>query len=293
MRALGTLNSAVNEGLAAATRIYAVVDAKPKVVDKPGAAVLGKAEGRIAFEDVHFGYGDEPTLNGLTFETRPGQAVALVGPSGAGKTTVFNMLLRLYDVGAGTVRLDGKDIRDVTLASLRRNLALVSQDAFMFDATIRQNIALARPGASDDQIKGRRRGRPPATSSTLFPGGWEAPAGEGGRNLSGGQRQRIALARALLSDAPVLLLDEATSALDSANEARVQQAIAALAGKRTIIVIAHRLSTVRRADRIYFLDHGPGDRVRNARRAHGQKRRLCAARRPPAHLIDLSNVTQP
>jgi ATP-binding cassette, subfamily B, bacterial MsbA len=255
VRALGTLNSVINEGLAAAARIYAVIDAKPTVTDKPGALPLDKAGDCVTFEDVHFGYGDEPTLNGLTFETKPGETIALVGPSGAGKTTVFNILLRLYDVSAGTVRIDGKDIRDVTLASLRRNLALVSQDAFMFDATIRQNIALARPAATDQEIKAAA-----AAAACDFidqlPGGWDAPAGEGGRNLSGGQRQRIALARALLSEAPILLLDEATSALDSANEAKVQQAIAELSGKRTILVIAHRLSTVRRADRIYFLDRG-------------------------------------
>ncbi len=255
VRALGTLNAVVNEGLAAAARIYAAIDARPAVNDKPGAAVLERAEGRILFDDVRFSYGEEPTLNGLTFEARPGQTIALVGPSGAGKTTVFNMLLRLYDVSAGAVRIDGKDIRDVTLASLRCNLALVSQDAFMFDASIRQNIALAQPGASDAEIKAAAAAAACDFIDAL-PGGWNAPAGEGGRNLSGGQRQRIALARALLSDAPVLLLDEATSALDSANEAKVQQAIAALAGKRTIIVIAHRLSTVRRADRIYFLDQG-------------------------------------
>jgi ATP-binding cassette, subfamily B, bacterial MsbA len=255
VRAFATLNSVVNEGLAAAARIYAVIDAEPLVKDKPGAKELSGAKGRVEFSDVHFAYGDSPTLNGVSFVAEPGEVVAIVGPSGAGKSTVFNILLRLYDAGTGTARIDGQDVRDVTQASLRRNLALVSQDAFIFDATIRQNIALGRPGATDEQVREAARAAACDFIEAL-PGGWNAPAGEGGNKLSGGQRQRIALARALVSQAPVLLLDEATSALDSESEAKVQQAIAALAGTRTIIVIAHRLSTVRRANRIFVMENG-------------------------------------
>ena len=256
IRALGTLNAVVNEGLAAAARVYAVIDEKPMVADRPDARALGRAKGQVEFADVSFAYpGASPALSGLSFAAQPGETVAIVGPSGAGKSTVFNMLLRLYEAGQGAVRVDGHDVREVSLASLRRNLALVSQDAFLFDATIRENIALGSSGAGDAQIKTAAQAAACDFIDTL-PGGWNAPAGEGGRNLSGGQRQRIALARALLSDAPVLLLDEATSALDSESEARVQQAIAQLAGKRTIIVIAHRLATVRRADRIFVMEDG-------------------------------------
>ncbi len=256
IRALGTLNAVVNEGLAAAARVYAVIDHKPRVADRANAKSLGHARGQVDFENVSFAYpGAGPVLSGLSFAAQPGETIAIVGPSGAGKSTVFNMLLRLYDVEGGAVRVDGEDIRDVQLASLRRNLALVSQDAFLFDTSIRENIGLGRPGATDEQIKAAAQAAACDFIETL-PGGWDAPAGEGGRNLSGGQRQRIALARALLSDAPVLLLDEATSALDSESEARVQQALANVAGKRTIIVIAHRLATVRRADRIYVVEGG-------------------------------------
>jgi subfamily B ATP-binding cassette protein MsbA len=256
VRALGTLNSVVNEGLAAASRIYAVLDAKPSVIDRPDARALGKAKGKVEFNDVRFSYpGSGPILNGLSFNVQPGETVALVGPSGAGKSTVFNLLLRLYDPAAGTVRLDGHDVRDVVAASLRRNLALVSQDAFLFDATVRENIALGRPGATDEQIREAAKAAACDFIDAL-PGGWNAMAGEGGRNLSGGQRQRIALARALISEAPVLLLDEATSALDSDSEARVQLALSAIAERRTVIVIAHRLATVRRANRIYVVDAG-------------------------------------
>jgi ATP-binding cassette, subfamily B, bacterial MsbA len=255
VRAFATLNSVVNEGLAAAARIYAVIDAEPLVKDKPDAKDLSSAKGRVEFSDVHFAYGDSPTLNGVSFVAEPGEVVAIVGPSGAGKSTVFNILLRLYDAGKGTARIDGHDVREVTQASLRRNLALVSQDAFIFDATVRQNIALGRPGATDEQVREAAKAAACDFIEAL-PGGWNAPAGEGGNKLSGGQRQRIALARALVSQAPVLLLDEATSALDSESEAKVQQAIAALAGTRTIIVIAHRLSTVRRANRIFVVDQG-------------------------------------
>ena len=256
IRALGTLNAVVNEGLAAAARVYAVIDEKPMVADRPDARALGRAKGQVEFADVSFAYpGASPALSGLSFAAQPGETVAIVGPSGAGKSTVFNILLRLYEAGQGAVRVDGHDVRELSLASLRRNLALVSQDAFLFDATIRENIALGSSGASDAQIRTAAQAAACDFIDTL-PGGWNAPAGEGGRNLSCGQRHRIALARALLSDAPLLLLDEATSALDSESEARVQQAIAQLAGKRTIIVIAHRLATVRRADRIYVMEDG-------------------------------------
>lgn len=256
IRALGTLNAVVNEGLAAAGRVYAVIDQNPHIADRTDAKSLGHARGQVEFDNVSFAYpGASPALNGLSFAVQPGETVAIVGPSGAGKSTVFNMLLRLYDVEGGLVRVDGADIRDVQLASLRRNLALVSQDAFLFDATIRENIGLGRPGATDEQIKQAAENAACDFIENL-PGGWNAQAGEGGRNLSGGQRQRIALARALLSDAPILLLDEATSALDSESESRVQQALANVAGKRTVIVIAHRLATVRRADRIYVVEGG-------------------------------------
>lgn len=186
----------------------------------------------------------------------PGRTVAIVGPSGAGKSTVFSLLLRLYEAREGAVRVDGQDVRDVTLASLRANIAFVSQDAFLFDTTVRENIALGRPGATEAQIQAAAKAAACDFIEEKLPGGWSALAGEGGRNLSGGQRQRIALARALVSEAPVLLLDEATSALDSESESRIQQALVELAGQRTIIVVAHRLATVRRADRIFVMEHG-------------------------------------
>ena len=256
IRALGTLNAVVNEGLAAATRIYAVLDEPQGVADKPGAKAIGRATGRVQFENVRFSYpGADLALNGLSLKALPGQTVAVVGPSGAGKSTLFSVLMRLYEASDGAVRIDDHDLRDVTMASLRANLALVSQDAFLFDTTIRENIALGRPGATEEQIRAAAEAAA-CDFIPALPGGWNAPAGEGGRNLSGGQRQRIALARALVSDAPVLLLDEATSALDSESEARIQQALAGLAGKRTVIVIAHRLATVRRADRIFVMESG-------------------------------------
>lgn len=256
VRALGTLNSVLNEGLAAAERVYRVMDAPARITDRPGAVDAGAASGDIAFESVAFGYSQgAQVLADLSFSVRPGQTIAFVGPSGAGKSTIFNLLLRLYDVDGGAVRLDGRDVRDLTLRSLRSQLALVSQDSFLFDASIRQNIALGRPEATQNEIEAAA-----AAASCDFiaalPQGWETRAGEAGRNLSGGQRQRIALARALLSRAPILLLDEATSALDSESETRIQAALSAIAGSRTVLVIAHRLATVRKADRIFVVDGG-------------------------------------
>jgi subfamily B ATP-binding cassette protein MsbA len=256
VRALGTLNSVLGEGMAAADRVYAVIDAKRTIVDAPDAVALDSAKGAVELANVSFAYpGASPALNGLSLKAAPGQTIALVGPSGSGKSTVFNVLLRLYDVAGGAVMLDGHDVRAITLASLRREIALVSQDAFLFDTSVRENIALGRPGASDDDVRAAAEAAACDFIDQL-PQRWDTPAGEGGRNLSGGQRQRIALARALLSNAPVLLLDEATSALDSESEARVQAALAKLGGRKTVLVIAHRLATVRRADRIYVIDAG-------------------------------------
>ena len=256
IRALGTLNAVLNEALAAAARIYAVIDEPQHVGDKPDAVAMGRAQGSVQFDQVRFGYGaGEDVLKGLSLTAEPGQTVAIVGPSGAGKSTVFSLLLRLYEARAGAVRIDRQDVRDVTLASLRANIAFVSQDAFLFDTTIRENISLGRTGATEEQVQAAAKAAACDFIDRL-PGGWNAPAGEGGRNLSGGQRQRIALARALVSEAPVLLLDEATSALDSESESRIQQALAALAGQRTIIVVAHRLATVRRADRLFVVEDG-------------------------------------
>ena len=204
-----------------------------------------------------FDYPDgTPALKGFSLDIRPGETVALVGASGAGKSTVFNVLLRLYDPVSGAVRVDGTDIRDMAGASLRANLALVSQDAALFDDSVRANIALGRLGASEDEIIAAAKAANAHDFIADLAEGYDAPVGEFGRSLSGGQRQRVALARAILRGAPILLLDEATSALDAESEAKVQAALADFSKGRTTIVIAHRLSTVRSADRIIVMDNG-------------------------------------
>ncbi|MEL6244039.1 MAG: ABC transporter ATP-binding protein [Pseudomonadota bacterium] len=257
LRALGTLNAVAQEGGAAADRVFDILEAKTNIADAPGAKPLGRANGHVRFDSVHFAYPDgSPALAGLSFDANSGETVAIVGPSGAGKSTVFNLLMRLYDASAGTVSLDGTDVRQTTGASLRANLALVAQDAALFDDTVRANIALGRLGASDQDIEAAARAANAHDFITALPGGYDAPCGEMGRALSGGQRQRIALARAILRDAPILLLDEATSALDAQSEAAVQAALAEFSKGRTTLVIAHRLSTVRAADRIIVMDNG-------------------------------------
>ncbi|MBD3770795.1 MAG: ATP-binding cassette domain-containing protein, partial [Rhodobacterales bacterium] len=186
----------------------------------------------------------------------PGETVAIVGPSGAGKSTIFNLLLRLYDPEGGTIRVDGQDIRAMTGDSLRANMGLVSQDSALFDDTVQANIALGRLGATKAEIEVAARAAFAHEFIMALPQGYQSPAGEMGRNLSGGQRQRIALARAILRGAPILLLDEATSALDAESESRVQQALGDFSHGRTVLIIAHRLSTVRAADRILVVEDG-------------------------------------
>jgi subfamily B ATP-binding cassette protein MsbA len=192
----------------------------------------------------------------VSFSGAPGETVALVGPSGAGKSTIFNLLPRLYDVSSGDVRIDGRDVRDVTLASLRGAISLVAQEAVLFNDTVRANIALGREGASTAEIEQAARDAAAHDFIAALPLGYDTPVGERGASLSGGERQRVALARAFLRNAPILLLDEATSALDAESEAKVQDALKRLAKGRTVLVIAHRLSTVRDADRILALDNG-------------------------------------
>lgn len=255
-RSISGFNTMLNEALAAVTRIFTLIDEPVTINDKPDAKPLNVSAGRIAFESVSFSYGDAPAIQNVSFTVEPGETVALVGPSGSGKSTIFNMLPRLYDVTGGAVRIDGQDVRDVQVVSLRNAISLVAQEAALFNDTIRNNIALGRAGASHAEIEDAARHAAAHDFIMALPNGYDTLVGERGGNLSGGERQRIALARAFLRDAPILLLDEATSALDAASEAQVQEALKRLSKGRTVLVIAHRLATVRDADRILALEDG-------------------------------------
>ena len=258
LRQLANLQTVFAEGLSAARRLFAALDVEPEVRERAGATALPRGRGDIAFTHVDFAYSDNgpPTLSGVSLEVARGETVALVGPSGGGKSTILNLIPRFYDATGGAVTVDGVDVRGVTLASLRRQIALVTQEPFLFDDTIRANIAYARPNADMAAVEEAAREAAAHDFITGLPDGYDTQVGEGGARLSGGQRQRIAIARAFLKDAPILLLDEATSALDTESEAQVQVALKRLMAGRATILIAHRLSTVRGADRIYVIDKG-------------------------------------
>ena len=258
LRQLANLQTVFAEGMSAARRLFAALDVEPEIRDAAGARPLERVGGDLAFERVGFAYGAEgpPALTDVTLEVRRGETAALVGPSGGGKTTLLNLIPRFYDATAGRVLVDGHDVREITLASLRRQIALVTQEPFLCDDTRRANIAYARPAATEAEIEAAARAAAAHEFICALPAGYETRAGEAGVRLSGGQRQRIAIARAFLKDAPILLLDEATSALDTESEAQVQAALKRLMVGRTTLLIAHRLSTVRGADRIYVIDRG-------------------------------------
>jgi ATP-binding cassette, subfamily B, bacterial MsbA len=258
IKSLGTVTTATNEGLAAAERIYELLDEKPTIVDLPGAPPLAITHGAVRFDDVGFSYsaGAAPAVRNFSLLVPGGKTAALVGRSGAGKSTVINLVARLFDVERGRILIDGHDVRAVTLASLRQAIAIVSQELTLFDDTIRANIALGRLHATDEDIVAAAKAAAAHEFIMAQPRGYETMIGDSGLRLSGGQRQRLALARAILKDAPILLLDEATSALDTESERLVQEALTRFTHNRTSLVIAHRLSTVQRADIICVMDEG-------------------------------------
>jgi subfamily B ATP-binding cassette protein MsbA len=258
LRQLANLQTVFAEGMSAARRLFTALDVEPEIREQAAARPLAVTDGWVRFEGVAFSYATDgpPALDGVDLEARRGETVALVGPSGGGKSTILNLIPRFYDATAGCVSIDGVDVRAVTLTSLREQIALVTQEPFLFDDTILANIAYACPNAGFPEVEAAAKAAAAHDFIIDMPDGYHTLVGEGGTRLSGGQRQRIAIARAFLKDAPILLLDEATSALDTESEAQVQAALQRLMSGRTTILIAHRLATVRGADRIYVVDRG-------------------------------------
>jgi len=253
---LGKVNSINQKALAAAERIYEILDATSSVREKPDAVALGAFRDRIRFDNVSFSYGSETVLDGINIEARKGEIIAIVGPSGSGKSTIVNLVPRFYDAGKGNITIDNTGIKDAAIASLRAQIAIVTQETILFHDTIKANISYGRQGASEEDIIKAAKIANAHDFISKLPDGYDTVVGERGHRLSGGERQRIAIARAVLKDAPILILDEATSQLDMESEAIVQDAIEKLMKGKTAFVIAHRLSTVKFATKIIVLEKG-------------------------------------
>ncbi|MGB0919921.1 MAG: ABC transporter ATP-binding protein [Alphaproteobacteria bacterium] len=258
LRSLSQTNTIIQEGLAAAHRVFALLDVEDRVFSKPDAKpIIDGTAAIVNFDNVSFAYDDgTPALHGVSFTMKPGKAVALVGPSGGGKSTILNLIPRFYDVTGGAVSAFGVDVRDTILRDLRNHIALVTQDPFLFDETIAANIGYGREGATQAEIEAAAKRAAAHDFIMELPQGYDTQVGEAGVKLSGGQKQRIAIARAFVKDAPILLLDEATSALDTQSERQVQKALDELMHGRTTLIIAHRLSTIENADTILVIDQG-------------------------------------
>jgi ATP-binding cassette, subfamily B, bacterial MsbA len=257
MKQLASIHATLSEGLLAAERVFAVIDYASHVTEKRGAKPLHVTAGAISFRDVNFSYETGgPILSGFSLEIPAGQKLALVGPSGAGKSTVLNLALRFFDPGSGAILIDGQDLRDVTIGSVRAASALLTQDPVLFDDSVAANISYGSEGASDEAVIAAAESAAAHDFISQMPEGYQTLVGEAGNRLSGGERQRIAFARAMLRNTPILLLDEPTSALDAESEAKVQAAMNRLLAGRTVMMIAHRLSTVQKADRICYMEDG-------------------------------------
>ena len=257
VKRLANLNATLQEGLAGAERLFAMLDLKPGIKEQPNARDLAIKNGEINLNNIAFSYVDEQkVLNNISLNIPAGKLVALVGPSGSGKSTILNLIPRFFDVDAGNITIDGYELREITFASLRKNIGLVSQEITLFDDTIKANISYGQPTASEEKITEAAKNALAHDFIMEMPEGYDTYVGEQGIKLSGGQRQRLAIARAMLKDAPILLLDEATSSLDAESESLIQQALFKLMKGRTTLVIAHRLSTIIDADLIYVVDKG-------------------------------------
>ena len=255
-RGLGSFNSVVQEGIAAANRIYQLIDQKPIVISSKSSCLISSGNEIIQFDNVSFKYGKIDVLKNISFNAEKGKVTAIVGASGAGKTTLLGLIERFYNVSQGAIYLGNQDLKDIKISSLRSKIAYVSQEGSMFNDTIKNNIMFGNQDADFGQVKKAAQNAAAHDFIQSLPDGYETQIGTGGNLLSGGQRQRIAIARAFLRDAPILLLDEATSSLDSESESKIQYAMDKLAKGRTTIVVAHRLSTVRKANKIIVLDNG-------------------------------------
>lgn len=258
IKGLSKVNNSIQHGLAAAVRVFTLLDTKSDITDKSGAIMLPPFKGQIEFRNVHFGYNpkEKEILKGINLTIKSGELVALVGTSGGGKTTIANLLPRFFDVTNGSITIDGTDIRDVTMNSLRHQIAIVTQQTILFNDTIKNNIAYGDLKISEDEIRAAAKAAYALDFIELLPEKFDTVIGESGSRLSGGQGQRVSIARAILKNAPILILDEATSALDTESEREVQKALENLMQGRTTLVIAHRLSTIRNADRIVVIQDG-------------------------------------
>jgi ATP-binding cassette subfamily B protein len=255
---LGFIISLMSQASASAHRIFEILDTKNEVENKPGAIDMPQIKGEVTFENVSFRYFEagEAVLDNVSFEAKPGQTIALLGATGSGKTTIINLIPRFYDASEGCVLIDGHDVRDVTIESLRENIGIVLQETTLFTGTIRDNIAFGRPEATDEEVIAAAKAAAAHEFIKEFPKGYDTPVGERGSTLSGGQKQRVAIARALLLNPRILILDDSTSSVDLATEYRIQKALDRLMEGRTSFVIAQRISTVLNADQILVMDRG-------------------------------------